>query len=43
MTNGKGGFVRATISGITVYSSYIPPRYGIDDFKEIIGAITFAL
>lgn len=34
------GFVRATVSGIFIYSCYIPPRYDINDYKGIIDALT---
>lgn len=30
------GYARATISGITLYSCYIPPRYSIEDFRIIV-------
>lgn len=33
------GFTRATISGITIYSCYIPPRYSIEEFQEAIDNI----
>lgn len=34
------GFVRTTISGIAVYSCYIPPRYDINEYKRIINILT---
>lgn len=33
------GYTRATISGICLYSCYIPPRYTIEEFKTIIDSI----
>lgn len=33
------GFTRATISGITIYSCYIPPRYSIEEFQGVIDNI----
>ena len=36
----KCGFVRAVISGITIYSCYIPPRYTINEFENIIDNMT---
>lgn len=35
----SGGFVRATISGITIYSCYIPPRFNIDEYKNIVNTL----
>lgn len=34
------GFVRATVSGICIYSCYIPPRYDIVEYKRIIDTLT---
>lgn len=33
------GYTRATVSGICLYSCYIPPRYSIDDFRVIVDNI----
>lgn len=34
------GFVRATVSGVHIYSCYIPPRYDIDEYRRIIDTLT---
>lgn len=33
------GYARATVSGITLYSCYIPPRYSIEEFQFIVDGI----
>lgn len=40
INNTECGFVRATVSGICIYSCYIPPRYDIEDYKKIIYSLT---
>lgn len=35
------GFVRTNISGITIYSCYIAPRYSIDEFRNIVDSLSF--
>lgn len=30
------GFIKASISGVTIYSCYIPPRYTIQEFENIV-------
>lgn len=35
----NGGFVRAKVEGITIYSCYIPPRFHLDEFKNIIDTL----
>lgn len=35
----KAGFVRAVISGITIYSCYIPPRFSIEEYQRIIDTL----
>lgn len=37
----KEGFVRANISDIAVYSCYIAPRHGIDEFRTIVDSLSF--
>ena len=36
----NGGFAKANICGIAVYSCYIPPRYTIDEFKIIVDSLS---
>lgn len=35
----KTGFVRAVISGITMYSCYLPPRFSIEEYQNIIDTL----
>lgn len=35
----QSGFTRATVSGIHLYSCYIPPRYSIEEFEVIVDNI----
>lgn len=39
-TTQELGFVRALVSGITIYSCYIPPRYSLTEFQSIVDNLT---
>lgn len=38
-SSSKGGFVRSVIGDLAIYSCYIPPRYGLVEFNQIVDSI----